>query len=63
MDLEELDKGVLAEAAALRGASGPTTNPTVARKAAFIAKHIAKTDRTRLGSNPPPAPPRGQQRK
>lgn len=53
MDLGELDKAVLAEAAARRGASsGAATNPAVERKAAFISKHIAKTQRSQLNSPP-----------
>ena len=59
MDLEELDKSVLAEAAARRGVGsgygGASTNPAVERKAAFISKHVAKTDRNRLSSPTPSA--------
>jgi hypothetical protein len=55
MDLEELDKSVLAEAAARRGvaAGGAVTNPAVERKAAFLAKHMAKTQRTQIPAPPP----------
>jgi type II secretory pathway component GspD/PulD (secretin) len=63
MDLDELDRAVLAEAAARRGvlsSDGRTaTNPAVERKAAFIAKNIAKTDRSKFKS-PPPPPQRSQ---
>ena len=52
MDLDELDKAVLAEAAARRGVTsasgGPSVDSAVQRKAAFISKHIAKTTRTKL---------------
>ncbi len=60
MDLEEIDRAVLGEAADRRGvasASGTgrtVPNPAIERKAAFIAKHVAKNDRSRLSSNPPP---------
>jgi hypothetical protein len=57
MNLDELDEAVLAEAAARRGvasASGSATNPAVERKAAFIAKNIAKNDRSRFKSAMPP---------
>ena len=62
MDLDELDRAVLAEAAAKRGvlSDGGATNPAVERKAAFIAKNIAKTDRSKLKTAPPPPPQRGQ---
>lgn len=50
MDLEALDKAVLAEAAAKRalvargaGHRGATSDSAVERKAAFLAKHIVKT--------------------
>lgn len=56
MDLDELDKGVLAEAAAKRGVAsasgGMKTNPAVERKAAYIAKNVAKYDRARFKTPP-----------
>jgi type II secretory pathway component GspD/PulD (secretin) len=49
IDHDELDRAVLAEAAARRGA--PPVEPAIARKAAFITRHIART-----GSVPTAAP-------
>lgn len=67
MDLGELDRAVLAEAAAKRaaagipagaaGTSGRPVDPEVQRKAAFLSKHLAKTHRTAL----PPAAPRREE--
>lgn len=50
MDLGELDRAVLAEAAARRGdggaalGAGGTRDPAIERKAAFLSKHISRTD-------------------
>jgi hypothetical protein len=68
IDLDEMDKAVLGEAAARReaagggalAAGGGATNPAVERKAAFIARHIAKTDRSRFKAPLPPPRQQGQ---
>jgi hypothetical protein len=62
MDLGELDREVLAEAAARRAvsAAGGTENVAVNRKAAFIAKNIARNDRTPVRVSPPPRTRQGR---
>ena len=41
MDLQELDRQVLGQTA---GAAAPAANPAVARKAAFLAQHVARNN-------------------
>lgn len=59
MDLDELDRAVLAEAEARRGAEA--TDPAVARKAAFLSRNIARSDKSLLVA-PPAAAARGPNR-
>ena len=68
MDLQELDQSVQAQATSKD--SPEPTNPAVARKAAFLTQHIARTDKSLLAGKPtaaatrvdnlrqPPAAPR-----